>query len=286
MPAPKLSPPTTKRRDRLLAALMLLPLSVCAQVYHWVDERGVPHYSDQPPPGGAERMERPEDPESRAIEVTSVIDGDTVQLSDERRLRLIGIDAPEMPRRGRPGEAGAEKARARLEQLLADADLRLEPGESTRDDYDRLLGYLRDGRGRDIGAEMLRAGHAVASLHEDNAARADAYFAAEAEAREAGRGLWAEAALQPLPAAEATAHRNSYRQLEGRVVAARAGRANAELQLESGLRLTVNEAARERFSGADLRALEDETVRVRGVIRQRDGEPLIHLRHPAQLDSL
>lgn len=286
MPAPKLSPPTSKRRDRLLAALMLLPGCACAQLYHWVDERGVPHYSDQPPPGGAERIEHPERAEARTIEVASVIDGDTVQLSEERRLRLIGIDAPEMPHRGRPGEAGAEAARVQLQRLVADSELHLQPGETTRDDYDRLLGYLHDERDRDIGAEMLRAGFAVVSLHEDNAQRADAYFTAEAEAREAGRGLWAEPALQPLHAAEAAAHRNSYRQLEGRVVATRAGQANAELQLEGGLHLTVDKTARERFSGAALRALEGETVRVRGVIRQRDGEPLIHLRHPAQMDQI
>lgn len=277
---------TVVHRNHLLAALMLLPASACAQLYHWVDEHGVPHYSDQPPPGGAERIDTAEPPATREVTIAEVIDGDTVMLADERRLRLIGIDAPEMPHRGRPGEAGAEASRARLQELLADTELRLEPGENTRDDYERLLGYLQDARGRDIGAEMLRAGYAMANLHEDNAARANAYFAAEAEAREAGRGLWAKPALQPLPAAEAAAHRNSYRQLEGRVVTARAGRASAELQLEGGLRLAVSEPARQRFSGAALRALEGERVRVRGVIRQRDGEPLVHLRHPAQLDPL
>jgi micrococcal nuclease len=272
--------------NRLLAALVLLPASAGAQLYHWVDKQGVPHYSDRPPPAGAERIDAAERPATREVSVTEVIDGDTVMLAEERRLRLIGIDAPEMPHRGHPGEAGADAARARLQQMLADAELRLEPGDTARDDYDRLLGYLHDARGRDIGAEMLRAGYAVVSLHEDNAARADAYFAAEAAARDAGRGLWAEPALQPLPAAEAAAHRNSYRQLEGRVVAARAGRADAELRLEGGLRLAVDEPARKRFSGAALRALEGERVRVRGVIRQRDGKPLIHLRHPAQLDRL
>lgn len=273
-------------RARLLAALMLLPASACAQLYHWVDERGVPHYSDRPPPGGAERIGEPERSEAGEVSVASVIDGDTVLLADERRLRLIGIDAPEVPHRGRPGEPGAEAARARLQQLVANAELHLQPGATTRDDYDRLLGYLRDDNGRDIGAEMLRAGFAVVSLHEDNAQRADAYFAAETEAREAGRGLWAEPALQPLAAAEASAHRNSYRQLEGHVVTARAGDATAELQLESGLRLAVDESARGRFSGAALRALKGGKVRVRGVIRQRDGEPLIHLRHPGQMDQL
>ncbi|WP_084191598.1 thermonuclease family protein [Algiphilus aromaticivorans] len=270
----------------LLAALMLLPASVCAQLYHWVDERGVPHYSDRPPPGGAERIEAISRPAVREARVASVIDGDTVVLDDQRRLRLIGIDAPEMPYRGRPGEPGAEAARAHLASLVEGSELHLQPGDTARDDYDRLLGYLRDDSGRDLGAEMLRAGWAVVSLHEDNAGHADAYFAAEDEARKAGRGLWAEPALQPLPAIEAGAHRNSYRQLEGRVVAARAGRVSAELRLEGELRLHVAEAARERFSGARLRALEGETVRVRGVIRQRDGHPLIHLRHPAQMDQL
>lgn len=268
----------------VLGGLLGLPLSACAELYRWVDDDGVRQFSDRPPPGEVEAVAGPERPQPRQASVARVVDGDTVVLDDGERLRLIGIDAPELPRRGRPGEAGAEAAREALQQLTRNSTLRVRPGETARDQYDRLLAYLRDDDGRDIGTEMLRSGWAVVSLHEDNALRAEAYFAAEAEARQAGRGLWAMPTLQPLPSSEAAAHRNSYRQLEGRVVAARAGEGSAELTLEGGLRLAVGQPARGRFSGAELRALQGETVRVRGVIRQRDGNPLIHLRHPAQME--
>lgn len=279
--------PSHWRQPRLGAAalLLLLPLAACAELYRWTDERGVLHYSDRPPPGGAERVEATAQSSAREVRVAEVLDGDTVELADERRLRLIGIDAPELPRRGRPGEPGATAAREALQDLLNGADLRLEPGETAHDHYDRLLGYLHDAQSHDIGEEMLRAGFAVVSLHEDNARRANAYFDAEAEARAARRGLWAMPALQPLSAHEASAHRNSYRQLDGRVTSARAGSGSAALRLEGGLRLSIDEAARGRFSGEALRALQGMTVRVRGVIRQRDGAPLIHLRHPSQIET-
>ena len=36
----------------LLLSLALSPLAVAAQVYKWVDEKGVTHYSESPPPDG------------------------------------------------------------------------------------------------------------------------------------------------------------------------------------------------------------------------------------------
>lgn len=277
------SPGCARRRLPALL-LLLLPLVACAELYRWVDDDGIPHYSDQPPAGGAESIASAGQPAARDVAVAEVVDGDTVALTDGTRLRIIGIDAPERARRGRPGAVGAMAAHEGLKALLDGATLRLEPGETTRDRYNRRLGYLRDAQNRDIGAEMLRAGLAVVSLHEDNAQRADAYFAAEAEARTAERGRWGTSELRPLPARTAAAQRNRYRQFEGRVVGARAGRSGAELRLEGGLTLTVGEAARARFAAGALRNLQGARIVVRGVVRQRDGKPIIHLRHPGQID--
>ena len=57
----------------------------------------------------------------------------------------------------------------------------------------------------EIARKLSDSGFAVVSLHEDNAQRADAYFAAEAAARKAGHGRWGRPELAPLPAGEAAA---------------------------------------------------------------------------------
>jgi endonuclease YncB( thermonuclease family) len=110
-----------------------------------------------------------------------VIDGDT--LSHEgKRLRLKGIDAPEYrqecERDGGDWPCG-EDARALLGKLLQQGAL--ECRARGEDRYGRLLATCFAG-GTDVGGEMVRRGMAVAF---------GAYAAEEAEARQAGAGLWA-----------------------------------------------------------------------------------------------
>jgi endonuclease YncB( thermonuclease family) len=57
--------------------------------------------------------------------VARVHDGDTVVLHDGRKLRLIGINTPELPREDSPGQPFAQEARAALATLLARSDYAL-----------------------------------------------------------------------------------------------------------------------------------------------------------------
>lgn len=59
------------------------------------------------------------------VAVRQVLDGDTVRLSDGRSVRLIGINAPELGRKGRPSEPYAEAARQRLQALIKASDGRV-----------------------------------------------------------------------------------------------------------------------------------------------------------------
>ncbi len=87
-----------------------------------------------------------------------VVDGDTLRCGTER-VRIIGLDAPEM--RGEcPREIRAARAAtARMQQLVA-------PGitlrRNGRDRYGRTLAVVRDRRGRDVAEVMVREGHARA----------------------------------------------------------------------------------------------------------------------------
>jgi len=89
--------------------------------------------------------------------VERVIDGDTLVLEGGRRVRLLGIDAPE---RGRPG---ADAATARLRELVEGRRVRLEFAAPlagrTEDRYGRLLARVLVGRA-DVGERLRREGHA------------------------------------------------------------------------------------------------------------------------------
>lgn len=63
--------------------------------------------------------------------VVRVSDGDTFSLADGRRIRLLGVDAPET------GRCMSEEAKNRLTQLVLGKHIRLK--DTTHDDYGRIL---------------------------------------------------------------------------------------------------------------------------------------------------
>lgn len=113
--------------------------------------------------------------------IPQVVDGDSLTL-DGTRLRLVGIDAPELGQTcvGPSGDypCGRE-ARNALASLIGRGQVTCQA--SRRDRYDRLLARCEAG-GVDLNRAMVEQGWAVAYGDHDDAERA---------AREAGRGLWA-----------------------------------------------------------------------------------------------
>lgn len=91
-----------------------------------------------------------------------VIDGDTFKLG-ERKVRIIGIDAPEVKARCPAEAAQAEAATAKLQELLDQGPFEMvAPVYGTRDRYGRDLRSLRrtrpDGSTQSIAEEMRNSG--------------------------------------------------------------------------------------------------------------------------------
>ena len=115
-----------------------------------------------------------------------VVDGDTLALGS-RRLRLIGIDAPELRQscsRNTADYPCGQEAAAQLRDLVKG---QLECRTEGSDRYRRALVRCQSD-GIDINMAMVRSGHAVA--YGD-------YQMAEAEARAKGAGLWAGQFVRP-----------------------------------------------------------------------------------------
>ena len=71
------------------------------------------------------------------VRVSKVVDGDTLRLQDGRRVRLIGINTPELSHYGRPVEPFAVQAQRRLQALVAanDGYVGLQVGSQAKDHY-------------------------------------------------------------------------------------------------------------------------------------------------------
>ena len=127
-----------------------------------------------------------------ARHVAKVYDGDTVRLTNGDTVRLIGINAAEMGRDGKPNQPFAAAAKDRLQRLIATAGgkIAMLPGKRRRDRYDRLLAHIFLPDGSNISAAMLRRGlgwHIVVTPDTDFLR---CYARAQAQARAARRGVW------------------------------------------------------------------------------------------------
>lgn len=123
--------------------------------------------------------------------VTRVIDGDTIEVAGLGRVRLLGIDAPEM---GGPFERPAPfalEARDALQALVFHRWARFECDGDRDDSYGRRLAYVRLETGELVNVRMVRDGLARVSARR-RLLRWDELRSAETEARMRRRGMWGD----------------------------------------------------------------------------------------------
>jgi micrococcal nuclease len=131
-----------------------------------------------------------------AVSVVRVVDGDTVdvQLEDGviERIRLIGIDTPEVVDPRKPVQCFGREASARAHELLdgQTVALELDPSQGERDIYGRLLAYVWMPDGRNFGEVIIAGGFAHEYTYDRPYAYLDSFRAAQAWAMVNQAGLW------------------------------------------------------------------------------------------------
>jgi micrococcal nuclease len=121
--------------------------------------------------------------------VTKVIDGDTIELSDGRKIRYIGIDAPELhhPQKGK--ECFGEEAHRRNQELVLQKWVKLEKDQSETDRYDRLLRYVKV-ENTHINEVLVSEGYAVAKAYPPDTMFQELFTKAQSEAQLNNLGVW------------------------------------------------------------------------------------------------
>jgi endonuclease YncB( thermonuclease family) len=124
--------------------------------------------------------------------VTRHTDGDTLWLSEVGKVRLIGVDTPEV---FSGVECFGRRAAAFVRRLLPlGTEVRYRLGAEERDRYGRALVYVWLGDGRFLNRLLLARGYAQTLTIPPNIEYADGFAAAARRARTRGRGLWAPGA--------------------------------------------------------------------------------------------
>jgi len=135
---------------------------------------------------------------SDPVLVRNVIDGDTIDVTPLGRVRLLGIDAPELGRGFDTAAPFGTEARARLTDLVLHRWVRLEQEGSRVDVYQRRLAYVVREDGMFVNAVLLREGLARVSARLP-LTRLGELKNAEAEAQNFRRGIWGASPQIPAP---------------------------------------------------------------------------------------
>jgi endonuclease YncB( thermonuclease family) len=215
-----------------------------------------------------------------------VYDGDTLKLEDGRKLRLLGINTPEIGRDGTPSEALAHEARQALVDLVAQQPrLALRYEQQRQDRYGRLLAHAFLSDGRNLQQLLLQRGLAAAVAIAPNLANFDCYLAAEDGAQ--GQGIWRLPEYQGIATTALPSDAGGFRVVQGRVKRVGESRQAYWLNFAGGFAARIDKRDLPRFARVlDVDQLQGRTLKLRGWLYQVRGQTRLNLYHPRALQLL
>ena len=230
--------------------------------------------------------------------VETVVDGDTLRLTDGRLVRLIGINTPELSRKGIPAdEPFARQAKLAVELLLSDS--RYEGGMSVGLQYDaerkdrhgRTLAhvYLQDGRS--LQADLLSNGLAAHIVVPPILGNRKCYRDAELEARESQDGVWSSV-FQPVPVESLSRDTKGFRLISGRVINVGESRQSIWLNFprrpgegrREGITIRVPRKDLGYFKQWQPAKLKNKKIIVRGWIYPYKKQLVMRASHPSSIE--
>jgi micrococcal nuclease len=221
--------------------------------------------------------------------VTYVYDGDTIKVrlesGKEKRVRLIGVDSPELNDPQEPSRLLAFLARRFVSWKLNQQPVRLTRDKEEADAYGRLLAFVWTNDRTMFNETLVREGYARAYLkYPFDEAVKTRLREAEAEARRAGRGLWRERPWDVVGAGEAGRRRGEV--VTVRFLCARMferGRFMVLVPSEGDFEAVAPRGVLTTFPGSI--DFEKRTVEVTGLVEEFKGRPQIVIGLAAQVKA-
>ncbi len=226
-------------------------------------------------------------PESAAVKW--VYDGDTLLLTDKRKIRIIGIDTPETKHHKQKAQAYGAKAREALRALLKQYHYQviLQYGKERKDKYERTLAHVTLSDGTNISNWLLEQGFAKTLAFPPNVALAECYKKSEELAQVQHLKIWRYKGNQIRDANSLPRRINGYVRLKGKISKVKYYRKSLIMELESNtkshIQLKIKKKHLKYFNEIDPEKLWNKTIIVTGLLRNKKGKRTLYLSHPTQL---
>lgn len=230
---------------------------------------------------------------STSGQVVKVVDGDTVVLKDQTRIRLVGIQAPKLPlsRKKRKGWPLALESKKMLSDLVLGKSVTLYFGGQRQDRYGRALAHLFLADGLWVQGEMLKYGMARVYTFPNNRAVTPQMMDFETMARQNNSGIWAMNYYKSKKQETSAEYYNSFQLITGTVKKVVKIRGTYYLNYgkdwKEDFTIVIKSRAVRKFIKAGIR-LEDyagKDIEVRGWLKSYNG-PMIEATHPEQINII
>jgi len=216
--------------------------------------------------------------------VVVVYDGDTIKVRFdnglERKVRLIGIDCPEIDDPNKEESLQAQLAKRFVFHYLYRKSVRLTYESEREDKYGRLLAYVWT-EGRLFNEFILSEGFArvfLAFPYEQK----ERFIQAQKDAQEQGKGFWREKPYLVTSAQNIRDHIGKLIQVRFTCVQTRhRGRFYFLYPEKKGFVVLIPEENRSGFP--DLKTYKDRSIEAFGFLEEYKGQPQIMVFDPLQL---
>jgi len=198
----------------------------------------------------------------KASIVSKVVDGDTVHLVDGRKVRLIGINSPEIHRDDTPTEPFAQNARRQLSTLLKDRLAYIVVGTQGHDRYGRILAHIYNSDGVNVEVEMLQQGLAFHIAIPPNLSMSSCLARAEKLARHNKLGIWSNNGIAVVTAKQI--HNSGFKRITGTVTRINFTQKAWWLSLDNHLAMVIYPENQDHFQRKTIENLEGKKIEIRG----------------------
>ncbi|MFA6017283.1 MAG: thermonuclease family protein [Patescibacteria group bacterium] len=135
--------------------------------------------------------------EKQKVKVIRIVDGDTIEIEGNKKVRYIGINTPELHDPRKPIECFGQAASDENKRLVEGKEIYIQKDVSEVDKYKRLLRYIwiadpltASDEAIFVNDYLIRQGFAQVSTYPPDVKYQDQFLEAQKEAQENKRGLW------------------------------------------------------------------------------------------------
>lgn len=264
-----------------LIGLLLQANLFAADIFRSEDEKGMVTFSDKASLNAQKVQSEPQS--NRYLHtVVKVYDGDTIILKNGERVRLLGINTPEIESRHRSDETGGQAAKQWLQDKLQNGQVYLEYDKQQRDKYQRLLAHCFLPDDEYLNKTILETGLASLSILPPNIRYSQTLILAQQKAEQAKRGIWSQVEYKPRKASSLSkGNSKGWHRLLATAHAIKQGRTYVRLTLAKNIDIRIPMANLDLFPA--LESYLGKPLEIRGWVSRSKQHFSILISHPSAI---